>query len=115
VVEDDDDLAELVAGFLARRGWTVDTASTAADARRALHGVEYDVLVADLFLPDGLGLSLLEPPPPVPPGMAILLTGARDEALRRRSEAVGFQKCLAKPLSGSELVEAILSLPKGAS
>ena len=110
VVDDDDDMTELIGGFLAHRGWTVDTASTVEDARRALRDAEYHVLVTDLHLPDGLGMSLLEPSPPAYLCAAILLTGGRDELVRRRSEALGFRKCLVKPQSGSDLVEAILSV-----
>jgi DNA-binding response OmpR family regulator len=111
VVDDDEDSAALLACILERQGWSVDTVSAVGEARRALQATQYQVLVTDLYLPDGLGIDLLEPPPP---GrlIAILVTGAADQAERRRSEALGFHRCLAKPLSGSDLIEAIRSLVK---
>ena len=107
VVDDDADSAELMACILERQGWSVDTMSTAEDARRALRNVDYQILVTDLYLPDGLGLSLLEPAPPANLHAAILVTGALDENNRRKSEALGFHRCFAKPLSAADLVGAI--------
>lgn len=109
VVDDDDDSAALLACLFERQGWEVDTSHSAESARRALRDVEYNVLVTDLYLPDGLGTDLLEPSPPPHLRTAILLTGALDEPQRRRSEAIGFHKCLAKPLNAPDLIEAIRS------
>ena len=109
VVDDDEDSAVLLRYLLERQGWKVDTTGTAAQAKRALHDVEYQVLVTDLYLPDGLGLSLLDPPPS---GLfaAVLVSGALDEANRKESRALGFHRCFAKPVSAPELVRAIRSL-----
>jgi DNA-binding response OmpR family regulator len=109
VVEDDEDSAALLAAILERQGWKVDTACSAEGARRALDRDRYEVLVTDLYLPDGLGVSLLDPPPS---GLraAVLVSGALDEAHRRKSRALGFQRCFAKPVSAPELVSAIRAL-----
>lgn len=110
VVDDDDDSAALLVCLLERQGWSVDTSSTAEAARRALRDPSYEVLVTDLYLPDGLGLSLLEPSPPKNLRAAILVTGAPDEPQRRKSQSLGFHRCFAKPLNGAELVSAIRAL-----
>jgi len=118
VVDDDEDNAELLGNLLERQGWTVVIASSLEEGRRALREGEFRVLITDLYLPDGIGLSLLEPEPPAYPCVAILVTGALDEPLRRKSKALGFHRCFPKPLSASELTSAIHLLtrdPGGAS
>jgi len=57
-VEDDVDLALLNARLLMRRGYEVLVAHTAAEARRLLSANTPDLLILDIQLPDGDGLSL---------------------------------------------------------
>lgn len=114
VVEDDDDSAALLVCLFEREGWRVDTVSSLAEARRAFARTDYAVLVTDLNLPDGSGLSLLEAARPRALHAALLVTGALDEPQRKRSEALGFQGCLCKPLSGTDIVDAIRAvIPRG--
>lgn len=59
LVEDHDALRKMVADHLARRGFAVDAAASAGEARGALAVVAYDALVLDLGLPDGDGIAVL--------------------------------------------------------
>ena len=61
LVEDNSSHAELIADELetALPGWTLDVAPTLAEARRAMAGRTYDLLVFDFRLPDGDGIELL--------------------------------------------------------
>jgi DNA-binding response OmpR family regulator len=58
VVEDEPDLADVVARSLRRDGHAVDIAHTAADADLKLRSAGYDIAVLDWNLPDGSGLEL---------------------------------------------------------
>ena len=107
VVEDDDDSAALLVCLFERQGWGVDTVASLSDARRALGMADYGVLVTDLHLPDGSGVDLLAMSRPRALRTAFLVTGALDEPLRSQSEALGFAGCLCKPLSGTDIVDAI--------
>jgi len=69
VVDDEPDLRTLYELTLLREGHQVTTAETLAHARKALQGGVFDVVITDMRLPDGDGLSLL-----------------RDVAAGRRSE-----------------------------
>jgi two-component system response regulator PilR (NtrC family) len=60
VVDDEDDLRTLYELTLLREGYLVDTAPSLEQARRLLSDQVYDVLITDMRLDDGLGLSLLQ-------------------------------------------------------
>lgn len=58
VVDDEDDLRELLELTLLKMGLDVDSAATLAEAR-ALLSSEYQLVLTDMRLPDGLGLELV--------------------------------------------------------
>lgn len=60
VVDDEADLRTLYELTLLREGYQVDTAESLAQARAQLARQRYDVLITDMRLDDGLGLSLLQ-------------------------------------------------------
>ncbi|MDR2128431.1 MAG: sigma-54 dependent transcriptional regulator [Burkholderiaceae bacterium] len=60
VLDDEPDLRTLYELSLLREGHEVRTASTLAEARALLERYEYDVVITDMRLPDGLGLSILQ-------------------------------------------------------
>ncbi|WP_119168185.1 response regulator transcription factor [Algihabitans albus] len=59
LVEDHPALAEAVCDALARAGFAVDHAATSADARDLATVADYALVLLDLGLPDGDGLTLL--------------------------------------------------------
>jgi DNA-binding response OmpR family regulator len=105
VVEDNEQLAGLLAKGLQSAGYDVDVLGTVADARAALLTVTYAAVVLDLGLPDGDGLTILKElrhqRDPVP---VILLTargGLQDRVNGLRSGADDY---LVKPFALEELV-----------
>lgn len=58
VVEDEPDLADVIARGLRRDGHAVDVATLASDADLKLRSAGYDVVVLDWNLPDGSGLEI---------------------------------------------------------
>lgn len=59
LVEDTPTLAFAYASHLRNEGFQVDLAATAAEAGAAVADGHYDVMILDLFLPDGSGLNVL--------------------------------------------------------
>ena len=61
VVDDEADLRELLELTLLKMGLDVDSAATLAQARALLAGAEreYQLVLTDMRLPDGLGLELV--------------------------------------------------------
>ena len=58
LVEDDCDLANITKFYLTHAGYTVDVASSCAQATELLNRVSYQVVLLDSVLPDGRGNSL---------------------------------------------------------
>src|SRR4030088_863050 len=59
VVEDNEELAGLVAEGLKAAGYEADRVTTAADARHVLATTRYAAIILDLGLPDADGLAVL--------------------------------------------------------
>ena len=60
LVEDEEDIAEILADFLRSEGYVVDTAGTLAQARQRLKSLSYTLVNTDLRLPDGNGLEIAD-------------------------------------------------------
>ncbi len=114
VVDDDDRLRDLLQRYLGECGFRVSTASSAAEARVALSGLDFDLLVLDLMMPGESGLELTQfiRGDIAVKSLPILLLTAMGEAQDRIAGLeVGADDYLAKPFEPRELVlriEAIL-------
>jgi DNA-binding NtrC family response regulator len=60
VVDDEPSVLDLCERYLSRQGYTVCTASNGAQARQQLGEEAFDLLIADIYLPDEGGVSLLK-------------------------------------------------------
>jgi two-component system phosphate regulon response regulator OmpR len=58
VADDDERIRGLLQKFLIRNGFLVTTARDAAQARRLLLGLEFDMLILDVMMPGEDGISL---------------------------------------------------------
>ncbi|MDR0786859.1 MAG: response regulator transcription factor [Gemmatimonadota bacterium] len=107
VVDDEPDIAALVAYHLARESYRVRTASDGVEALRAIETQLPDLIVLDLMLPGLSGLDVLrelrrEPEAESVP--VILLTAKNDEQDRVEGLMLGADDYIAKPFSARELV-----------
>lgn len=110
LVEDEDDLAEMVAAFLGESGFTAVRARDAQSARDLLTDQPVDVVVLDLGLPDGNGLDVLRfvrDPGDLP---VIIVTGRGEEADRVVGLELGADDYLVKPFSARELVARLRAI-----
>ncbi len=115
VVEDNEELAQLLAKGLESAGFGADLVTTAAQARKVLTTTRYAALVLDRGLPDGDGLAILreirDRKDPIPVLMLTARAGVYDRVTGLRSGADDY---LVKPFAFEELVarlEAMLRRP----
>jgi two-component system phosphate regulon response regulator OmpR len=104
VVEDDPDLAAMVAEYLGRAGFEVTTAATVAVARQYLAATPVDMVVLDVMLPDGDGFDLcreirVESDVPI-----LMLTARGDATDRIVGLELGADDYLPKPFEPRELL-----------
>ena len=113
IVEDDPDIAELVAHYLDKAGFTTERIVSGRDALAAIAAKLPDLVVLDLMLPQVDGLEICrtvrsdEKTAAIP---IIMLTARADESDRIVGLELGADDYLAKPFSPNELVARVRAL-----
>jgi two-component system, OmpR family, phosphate regulon response regulator OmpR len=114
VVDDDSRIRALLARYLTMQGYRITTASSAADARTRMQSLAFDLVVLDVMMPGGNGLSLARdvrrqntPDAGVP---IIFLTARGEIESRIEGLQAGGDDYLAKPFDPRELSLRIASL-----
>lgn len=110
LVDDEGELLSVLTRALSQDGHAVTTAKALASARDALDS-RHDVVVLDLSLPDGLGLTLCRELRAARSQVPILVLTAHSE-VARRVEALdaGADDFLAKPFAVAELRARVRAL-----
>ena len=114
-VEDQDDSRDLLQYLLEREGAFVQAVRSVPEARAALRERTFDLLVADLGLPDEDGYSLIRTirqgfPEPACEIRAVALTAYAGESYRAKALAAGYDAYLAKPLEITKLTTVLVDL-----
>jgi DNA-binding response OmpR family regulator len=117
LVEDDRELAEILANGLRAESYAVDVATTADEAERLLYESAYDVACIDLGLPDGDGLALIRQLSDLEGVLArprrIIVTTARDSVADRVAGLdAGADDYLVKPFAFAELTARLRALSR---
>lgn len=111
VVDDDSRIRALLARYLTMQGYRITTAATAADARTRMQSLAFDLLVLDVMMPGGNGLSLARDVRRDGAGVPIIFLTARGEVESRiEGLEAGGDDYLAKPFDPRELTLRIASL-----
>lgn len=108
IVEDDLTFATMLKTWLGKKGFSVDTASTNARARKQLDAQPYDLVLSDLRLPDQDGIFLLswmkEHGHHAP---LIIMTGYADIQSAVQAIKHGASDYISKPVQPDELLKKI--------
>ncbi|MCU1385706.1 MAG: DNA-binding response regulator [Acidobacteria bacterium] len=113
VVEDDPDIADLVARYLDKAGFVTERAANGRDALKAIAARPPDLLVLDLMLPQVDGLEVCRQARANAATAAIpiiMLTARAEESERIVGLELGADDYLAKPFSPNELVARVRAL-----
>lgn len=105
VVDDDTRIRELLDQYLSQHGYRVTAASDAADARRKMVGLEFDMIVLDVMMPGENGVSLARHLRQKDRDVPILMLTARAETEHRiEGLSAGADDYLPKPFDPRELL-----------
>ncbi|MBS4101315.1 response regulator transcription factor [Tsukamurella paurometabola] len=115
VVEDEPDLAEVIADYLQRSGFDVEITGDGAAAVAAAHRTPPDVVVLDLGLPSLDGVEVCRQLRTFSDAYVVMVTARADEVDTLVGLSVGADDYLTKPFSPRELIariEAMLRRPR---
>ena len=104
VVDDDDRIRSLLKKYLAKAGFRVSAAGDAAEARRKMDGLAFDLIILDVMMPGEDGFELtrsLREHNDVP---IILLTAKGEPSERIEGLKTGADDYVSKPFEPEELV-----------
>ena len=112
MVDDDPDTRDLLCTILTRCGGEVKCTESAADALRAFHEWNPDLLVSDIGMPQEDGYGLIRKLREVKSRRArqipaLALTAYATDEDRLRALSAGFQMHLSKPIEPESLVSSI--------
>jgi two-component system phosphate regulon response regulator OmpR len=112
VVDDDRRIRELLQKFLTGKGFRVTVAADAAEARRRLEGLDFDLLILDVMMPGESGIALTNTLREVRNVPVILLTALGEAESRVAGLEAGADDYLVKPFDPRELVLRISNILK---
>ena len=114
IIDDDSRIRDLLSRFLAEQGFRISTAANAAEARRRLDGLSFDLLIVDVMMPGESGTEFthairekLEVP-------VLMLTALGEIEARIKGLEAGADDYLAKPFDPRELVLRVNAILKRA-
>lgn len=104
VVDDDTRIRDLLHRYLMEQGFRVTVAGDAAEARRKLEGIEFDLIILDVMMPGETGISLTQSMREKRAIPIILLTARAEAESRIAGLEAGADDYLPKPFDPRELV-----------
>jgi two-component system, OmpR family, phosphate regulon response regulator OmpR len=104
VVDDDERIRGLLQKFLIRNGFLVSVARDGDQARRILKGLEFDLLVLDVMMPGGDGISFTRDLRRTSSVPVLLLTAKGEASSRIEGLEAGADDYLVKPFEPKELL-----------
>jgi DNA-binding response OmpR family regulator len=113
VAEDDRDIANLIAHYIERSGWTAHIAGSGDDALATARKQPFDLVILDVMLPGMSGLEVcraLRGDPRTNALPIIMVTARAEETDRIIGLDIGADDYIAKPFSPNELVARIRAL-----
>jgi two-component system OmpR family response regulator len=111
IVEDQPEMASLMAERLTRSGYVADNVGTLENAIEALRQYDYPIILLDRRLPDGDGVSILQSVRSMKPNTRVLLvTALRSIDERINGLDAGADDYLTKPFDADELIARIRAI-----
>ncbi len=110
IVDDDTRIRSLLSQFLKTNGYRVTTAESAADARRRMEGLAFDLIILDVMMPGENGFQFAETLRQTSAVPILMLTALADINDRIRGFELGVDDYLSKPFDPRELLLRVGSI-----
>ena len=110
VVDDDTRIRTLLSQYLTERGFRVTVAAHAAEARRKLEGIDFDLLILDVMMAGETGLELTKSLRETKQVPILMLTALSETDMRIKGLEAGADDYLPKPFDPRELILRINSI-----
>lgn len=104
VIDDDRRIRSLLLRFLSEQQFRVSVAADAAEARRILEGLDFDLLVVDVMMPGESGIELVRSLRTNRQAPVLMLTARSETEHRIEGLEAGADDYLAKPFDPRELL-----------
>ncbi|KQT82536.1 response regulator transcription factor [Aurantimonas sp. Leaf443] len=104
VVDDDRRIRQLLSRFLSEKGFRVSVAADAAEARKILGGLDFDLLIVDVMMPGESGVDLVRSFRVKRDGPVLMLTARSEIEHRIEGLEAGADDYLTKPFDPRELL-----------
>ncbi|MBR1862511.1 MAG: response regulator transcription factor [Ruminococcus sp.] len=114
IVDDEEELAEIIAEMLEGCGYQTDTAASMSSAYELLGGKAYQLILLDIGLPDGTGFEICEQLRQSSHVPVIFASARKTEDDRINSFDIGGDDFLQKPYSMKELLSRVNALMRRA-
>jgi two-component system, OmpR family, phosphate regulon response regulator OmpR len=110
IVDDDTRIRSLLSQFLKTNGYRVTTAESAADARKRMEGLAFDLIVLDVMMPGENGFQFAQTLRQTSAVPILMLTALADINDRIRGFELGVDDYLSKPFDPRELLLRVGSI-----
>ena len=112
VVDDDTRIRDLLKRYLSEQGFRVTTAGDAAEARRKLEGLDFDLIILDVMMPGETGIALTKSLREMKDVPILMLTALTESNNRVEGLEAGADDYLPKPFNPRELVLRVQNILK---
>ena len=110
IIEDDITFLTMIKAWLSRNGFNVDSASSISQGIKAIDNTQYDLILSDMRLPDGEGISIIDHLKEIDcPSPIIIMTSYADIQNAVNAMKHGAVDYIAKPINPDILLEKINS------
>jgi two-component system OmpR family response regulator len=110
LVEDDPEISRMLAELLAESGFAASSVATAARMNAVLQEGDVDLVILDIMLPDGDGLSICQRLRAASEIPIIMLTALKEDVDRIVGLEIGADDYVTKPFNSRELVARVRAL-----
>jgi two-component system, NtrC family, response regulator AtoC len=107
IVDDDNDFSRMMTALVSRHGVTATSAASLDAARRRIAAAPPELVLLDLFLPDGDGMSLLDDAQLLRNSEVVLMTGHASLETSIHAMRRGASDYLVKPVSEAQLARIL--------